>query len=503
MLRREVMQPLHLLEKRVLKALEKIGEADIEGLSRASNLTIDQVRRAVEWLQAKGLIKVNTSQKTTFTLGSKGLEALKEGLPERRLLRSLKEGVRALNQLKSRFRDEQEFSAALGRARRRGWVKIVDEVVELVNEPGGLPEEEVLERLAQVNILDEDEVSKDDLLYSGVRELLSRPDYLSKRVVKTTKITLTDLGKAALEKISEEEEIDTLTPEIIVSGIWRQKRIRAIDVEAPAPPIYAGRKHPVQLFIDEVREIFISMGFEEIEGPLIQPCFWNFDALFTPQDHPAREMQDTFYIKGEATNYADEEFVKRVSATHRDGWKTGSRGWGYEWREEEARRLVLRTHTTSITIRYLADHKPKEARVFTVGRVFRNEKVTFKNLVEFHQIEGIAVGSRLTLRDLMGLLSTFYKRLGLEKVKFWPTYFPYTEPSMQSVVYYDRAGKWIELCGMGIFRPEVTLPFGVKNPVLAWGGGLERLVMMRYNIDDVRELYTNRLSWLRGSPICP
>ncbi len=497
------MQPLHLLEKRVLKALEKIGEADIEGLSRASNLTLDQVRRAVEWLQAKGLIKVITSQKTTIALESKGVEALKEGLPERRLLRFLREGLRTLNQLKSRFSDEQEFSAALGRARRRGWVKIVDDCVELVNEPGRLPEEEVLERLSQANTLDEEELSKDATLYSGLKELLNRPDYLSRRVVKTTQIALTDLGRAALEKVSEEEEIDTLTPEIIVSGIWKQKRIRAIDVEAPAPPIYAGRKHPVQLFIDEVREIFISMGFEEIEGPLIQPCFWNFDALFTPQDHPAREMQDTFYIKGEALNYADAESIKRVAATHKDGWRTSSRGWGYEWREEEARKLVLRTHTTSITVRYLADHKPKEARVFTVGRVFRNEKVTFKNLVEFHQIEGIAVGPRLTLRDLMGLLSTFYKRLGLEKVKFWPTYFPYTEPSMQSVVYYDRAGKWIELCGMGIFRPEVTLPFGVKNPVLAWGGGLERLVMMRYNIDDVRELYANRLNWLRGSPICP
>lgn len=503
MLRRISMQPLHLLEKKVLRALGEVGEAGIEGLSRASNLSVDQVRRAVEWLQAKGFIRLNKIQKTVLTLGSKGLEALKDGLPERRLIRLLKDGLRDLNQLRSRFKDEHEFSAALGRARRRGWVKIVDGGVELLNEPSRLPEERVLEKLALTHSLDEDELSKDDLLQIGVRELLNRPELLSRRVVKTTQITLTDLGRVVLEKVSEEGEIDALTPEILFSGLWRQKRFRAIDVEAPAPPLYAGRRHPVQLFIDEVREIFISMGFEEIEGPLIQPCFWNFDALFTPQDHPAREMQDTFYIKGEALNYADAESVKRVSATHKDGWRTGSRGWGYEWREEEARRLVLRTHTTSITVRYLADHRQKEARVFTVGRVFRNEKVTFKNLVEFHQIEGIAVGPTLTLRDLMGLLSAFYKRLGLEKVKFWPTFFPYTEPSMQSVVYYDKAGKWVELCGMGIFRPEVTLPFGVKNQVLAWGGGLERLVMMRYNIDDVRELYENRLSWLRRSQICP
>jgi phenylalanyl-tRNA synthetase alpha chain len=154
-------------------------------------------------------------------------------------------------------------------------------------------------------------------------------------------------------------------------------------------------------------------------------------------------------------------------------------------------------------VRYLADKKPDQARVFSVGRVFRNEKVTFKNLVEFHQIEGITVGSRVTLRDIMGLLSKFYDRLGLKKIKFWPSFFPYTEPSLQSMVYNEKLSKWVELCGMGIFRPEVTRPLGVKNPVLAWGGGLERLVMLRYGLDDARYLYENDLEWLRSVPLCP
>ena len=236
---------------------------------------------------------------------------------------------------------------------------------------------------------------------------------------------------------------------------------------------------------------------------LLQSCFWNFDALFTPQDHPAREMQDTFYVRGiKVSNIADKKIITRVSDTHQDGWKTASKGWRYNWNLDKARNLVLRTHTTAITVKYLADFKPSDARVFSVGRVFRNEKVTFKNLVEFYQIEGITVGENVTLRDIMGLLSSFYLRLGLKKVKFWPSYFPYTEPSLQSMVYYEKFGKWVELCGMGIFRPEVTLPLGVKNPVLAWGGGLERLVMLRYNIDDVRKLYSNDLGWLRGVPIC-
>ena len=163
----------------------------------------------------------------------------------------------------------------------------------------------------------------------------------------------------------------------------------------------------------------------------------------------------------------------------------------------------MRTHTTSVTVKHLADNIPKEARVFSIGRVFRNEKVTFKNLVEFHQIEGIVVGKEVTLRDLMGLLTKFYHKLGLKKIKFWPSFFPYTEPSLQSMVYHEGLSKWIELCGMGIFRPEVTLPLGVNNPVLAWGGGLERLVMLKYGIDDVRKLYENDIDWLRRTALCP
>jgi len=250
------------------------------------------------------------------------------------------------------------------------------------------------------------------------------------------------------------------------------------------------------------------MGFEEIDGSIVQYSFWNFDALFTPQDHPAREMQDTFYIdidtgrkasnnNNNNSNYgiASDELITSVSNIHEASWR-------YRWSMDEAKRLVLRTHTTAVTIRYLAEHRPKEANVFSIGRVFRNEKVNYKHLAEFHQIEGIVVSDDVTLRDLMGIQQEFYKRLGLSKVKFWPTYFPYTEPSLQSMVYHERLGRWVELFGMGIFRPEVTEPIGVKNRVLAWGGGLERIAMLKYGIDDVRELYSNRLSMLRGTPLC-
>ena len=128
--------------------------------------------------------------------------------------------------------------------------------------------------------------------------------------------------------------------------------------------------------------------------------------------------------------------------------------------------------------------------------------MSYKHLIEFNQVEGIVTDPNITLRDLMGLQTEFYKRLGINRIKFWPTYFPYTEPSLQSMIYIESLGKWVELFGMGILRPEITSSIGIKNPVLAWGGGLERIAMLRFGLNDVRDLYRNDLKWLRSVPFC-
>jgi phenylalanyl-tRNA synthetase alpha chain len=150
----------------------------------------------------------------------------------------------------------------------------------------------------------------------------------------------------------------------------------------------------------------------------------------------------------------------------------------------------------------LAKVRSDVGRFFSVGRVFRNEKLSYKHLVEFHQVEGVATAQDASLRDLIGLQQEFYSKMGIKRIKFWPTFFPYTEPSLQSMVYNEKLEKWVELFGMGIFRPEVTEPLGIKNRVLAWGGGLERIAMLRFGLNDVRELYGNRLAWLRSVPRC-
>ena len=304
---------------------------------------------------------------------------------------------------------------------------------------------------------------------------MERPDFIITHEEKTKTVSLSETGKKIdLEKLD--------------SG--------AIDVEADVPHVHAARIHPLKDTINEVRETFVHLGFTEIIGNLSQSSFWNFDALFTPQDHPARELQDTFYLKDlNAKQLATPTQIKNVSNAHKKGWR-------YYWDIQEAKKMVLRTHTTCVTIKYLADKKPDEARIFSLGRVFRNEKVSYKHLVEFNQVEGIVVGKHITLRDLMGIQKEFYRKIGLTKVKFWPTFFPYTEPSLQSMVYNERLGKWIELFGMGIFRPEVTKPLGITKPVLAWGGGIERIAMLKFGLDDVREFYNNNLSWLRTVSKC-
>ncbi|GBC75144.1 Phenylalanine--tRNA ligase alpha subunit [archaeon HR06] len=489
---------LHSLEKRIIMALKDKGEMSLEDLSRETKLSLDHVRRATEWLRLKKLLDVRKESNVKVKLDEEGIKAYKEGLPERKIIKRLKDegGKIDLRELSKEF-DKKEISASLGRLKLKGIVEVRGNEVILIKDTY-LDEEKIISKLYGDGKYLED---FNDYEKRILMDLKRRPRFIKEEEEAKFFFKLKEEARNLV--ISLDKEIDRLSPDLLISGEWRNYSLRPYDVEAPVSLAPMGKKHPLQSFIDEVREIFISMGFEEIEGPLVQPSFWNFDALFIPQDHPARELQDTFYLSNLMAKGSGGEYRSIIAKVHEKGGFTGSKGWGYKWREIEADRLVLRTHTTAVTIEYLAKYKPKKARIFSVGRVFRNEKVTYKNLVEFHQIEGIVVGREVNLRDLMGLLTKFYHKLGLKEVKFWPSFFPYTEPSLQSVVYFDKLNRWVELCGMGIFRPEVTLPFGVREPVLAWGGGLERLVMLKYDIKDVRELYKNDINWLRRLKLCP
>jgi phenylalanyl-tRNA synthetase alpha chain len=459
-------QVFHDIEKKIITSLKENPIQTPETLEKSTQLLPDQIRRGIEWLKLKNLAIVDESKSSTISLGKNGLDSFEKGLPERRLLNLVKNGPRKLSDLQKEL--GFIFGPAMGLCRKNNWIETSSDEIILKITPSILPGEKTIQQIGK-NKLSKEQIDKIDLT-----ELLKRPDFIVEDIIKSKKISLTASAKS----------IDISN----TSG--------AIDVEAEVPEIFVARTHPLKDTIDEIREIFVTLGFSEILGNMTQSSFWNFDALFTPQDHPARELQDTFFLDGiSAKKIGTVEQIRKVSDSHKKNWR-------YQWDINEARKMVLRTHTTCVTIKHLAENKPDEARIFSLGRVFRNEKVSYKHLVEFNQIEGIVVGKDANLRNLMGIQREFYKRIGITKIKFWPTFFPYTEPSLQTMVYNEKLGKWIELFGMGIFRPEVTKPLGITKPVLAWGGGIERIAMLKYDLDDVREFYNNNLGWLRSNTKC-
>jgi len=494
-------------EQKTLLALQKLnGKANVNQLIEKSGLAHAAVMRAALTLAQKKLVAIHEQKQNIVQLNEEGRLHAQKGLPERRLINSLIELGREapVEKAAEKASLEKKFvPIALGWLHRKGWATLEKKRI-LKTEKKALPQgtdERLLSQLGEKGPLRVEELDRE---MQGAVSILKGRKLLEIMEKTVRELELTDAGWQLVEKGLEiVAEITQLTPELIISGKWRQTKLRKFDVTVAGPEFYPAKIHPLQQVIQRAREIFLEMGFNEIRGPLVETAFWNFDALFQPQDHPAREMMDTFYLANpKAGGLPPKGVVTAVAKTHENGWTTGSKGWVYKWSPDEAKRLVMRTHTTAETIKHLSKHKKPPIKVFSVDRVYRNEQVTSIHTAEFHQIEGIVVDKGVTLRDLMGTLKTFYARFGLKKVKFWPCYFPYTEPSAEATVYVPKLKRWIELCGMGMFRPEVLAPMGIKYPVLAWGGGLERLAMLELGLDDIRVLYGNSLSWIRRTPLC-
>ena len=481
---------LHPIEKVILGELRSGRPLSLDAMASTTGLKIDQLRRGIERLKLKGCIHVREFSKTIISLGSNGLEAIDKGMPERRLINALKAGYKDLKSIKkSGLLDGRDLEAAVNKAKiQNRWIKQstaeAGDRIFILNESADQTsqEEKLIERISKQSIQISD-LSQEEL--NALNLLRKRPNFVNEINHKDIQLEVTPLGLQVYDRTDLLPKLSSKLNDI------------PIDVISRVSSAYPGRTHPLTDLIEEIKEIFVSLGFTEIEGETIQPAFWNFDALFIPQDHPAREMQDTFYLKDmKRIDTARSQQIQGVSQTH-------NKWWNYTWDLAKSERLVLRTHTTPVTLRYLADNGTENARIFSIGKVFRNEKMSYKHLVEFSQVEGVVTGSNVSLTDLMGLQTEFYKKLGIKRVKFWPTYFPYTEPSLQTMIFNDNLDRWVELFGMGIFRPQVTEPLGIINPVLAWGGGIERIAMLRFGLSDVREIYNNKLDWLRKIAKCP
>ena len=500
----EVREGLSQQESKVLVALQKVGNgASPEKIFEAGGFShLVEVMNGASWLQTKGLIAIKESSVKVYSLRNK--EMVAKGLPERRALVAIEKNggslpMGALEQVV----EKGEVPVAIGWLRKKNLVRMEkgEQTIIVLTDQGkavlssDMEDEKVLKTLAQKDLA-ENEVSPEI-----IAQLKGRQDLITEKPQVSRRLELTELGKEVLALgVEFKVEIAQLTPELIQTGKWMDVSLRRYDVRTYAPAEYSAKKHMLTRIADEVRKIFLQMGFTEIDDEYVQPAFWNMDSLFTPQDHPARDQQDTFYLSKPARiELEDERLVQLIKSVHEDGGGSGSLGWRYPWSREEAERALLRTHTTVNTIRYLSKHPDPPVKVFSLSRVFRKEAIDSTHLPEFVQIEGILMEKNASFDMLIGVLKEFYSKMGFDEIRVRPGYFPYTEPSLEVEVFFN--GKWMELGGAGVFRPEVTAPYGIKYPVLAWGQGFERLAMLRWNLKDIRELYATDMDTLRQSPI--
>ncbi len=496
----EIKKITESLSPNELKILPYIEERNVGDICRKSNLDKTSVLRALEYLKTKEIVKLTYSKKGIVELSINGILYRKRGLPERKLLDVLGE-KRILGfgeaQKKSGLSNE-EFRVSLGVLKSKSLVEIKNKKLvfnankEEISKK--LPEEIFIESLP----LNYDSLTKEQIQL--LKKLQKRKDILKVKEDSVVKIDITELGKEIVDsKIKPSKFIEQVTPKILrEENSWKGKKFRRYNVVSQVPEISGGKRHFVNQASDYARRIWTDMGFKEMNGNMIESSFWIFDALFTAQDHPVRDMQDTFFIDKKAP-LEKKEIVKKVKNSHEKG-VGGSRGWEYKWNEEESRKLVLRTHTTAVSSKKLKNLKKENlpAKFFALGKCFRNETIDWSHGFEFNQTEGIVIDKNVNLRHLLGYLKQFFKKMGFEKVRFSPAYFPYTEPSVEINVWHPKKKQWLEIGGAGIFRPEVVIPlFGEYVPVLAWGPGFDRVLMDYYKINDIRELYKNNLDKLK------
>ncbi len=481
---------LHPHEIKILSALKK--KSSPAEIAEKTNLETDAVLRASSWLATKGLVKIEEKITEGISLTDIGTGFALTGLPERIILNVIeKEGKKELEISEiQKTLPKDVVSIGLGWLRKKNLAKLEGGKINILSTEE-TDDEKLLRILKTEKTLNSKKLTPEQK--KGLEPLKTRQDILLISEKKEITIIPTDEGIRIGESAGIEETVSQLTPELLTSKNWKNVKFREYDVNVYVSPEKPAKRHSLQKLIDEIREIFLETGFEEISGDFVESAFWNFDALFVAQDHPAREMHDTFYLKepGEIDIPKFEKLKSRIKKTHENGWITGSSGWGGKWNEEIAKKALLRTHTTAVTARYLSSLKKEDLpkKVFSIGKVFRNEEVDYKHLPEFYQVEGIVADENVHFRHLLGILREFYDRMGFE-VRFRPGYFPYTEMSIEPEIYLEERGEWIELGGAGIFRPEVVQPLlGFDCPVLAWGLGLDRVAALRLGLTDIRELY--------------
>lgn len=470
-------------KEKIIKALESQSSLDIK---KAAKILLKNEKETTELLRSmefEGIITVKRLSDETILLTKEGTSYLNGDFPEEVLLKKIMTSPISITDVKD--------SIALGWARRNEWIELKENKLVATKKgmnynPDDYPIRIVLKDISKnQNVQDIQKDSKELLKTLKSRKLIELVE--SKRIES---ITL---------NVNKEQNsgVGQLTRGMIKSGEWRNVSFKRYDVNAEYEKINSASIHPMHAFLNDIANIWVSMGFTEVKGPIIEPAFWNFDTLFIPQDHPTRDTQDTFFLSNPSVlNISDMELLAKTKKAHKQWWK-------YEMDDTISSMGVLRTHTTSVSSHQMrsigkAKNVQYPVKLFSIGKVFRNESVDYKHLAEFYQLEGLVVGDGLNLAHLLGIIKDFWGRLGID-IKIRPSSFAFVEPGLEAYFYSKQHQTNIELCGGGIIRREITESMGIKKPVLAWGMGLDRVVLDKYKLDSITEIYKNKLSWLHSS----
>jgi len=489
-----IIDALSPLERKIIPYLK----FSIEDIKQKTNLDQTSILRALKFFENKNLLKIKTEKSKIIQLGTNGIYYKKNHLPERNFIHVLEknnhitlEEAKKLSKL-----SENEFRVSLGILKSKAMIEIKDGKLILTAKKEELTKKSLEEQFLELLPIDELTLKPEQKL--ALENLQKRKDIIEIKEQSKISFTLTKEGEKIAGKEVKSDLIEEVTPELIKN--WRKGKIfRKYDIQSEVPKISGGKKHFVTEAIENGKRIWLDLGFKEMTGNLTQTSFWNFDALFTAQDHPVREMQDTFFIKNIKGRLPGKKLMNKIKEAHEKGI-SGSKGWDYSWSEEESKKIVLRTHTTCLSAKTLSELKVSDLskKFFAIGRNFRNETVDWSHGFEFNQSEGIVINKNANFRHLLGYLKEFAKKIGFEKIRFQPAYFPYTEPSLEGAVWVEEKQTWLEVISAGIFRPEVTAPLlGEPIPVLAWGPGFDRMMVIIQKIQDLREVYKNDIKILR------
>ncbi|XP_054168866.1 phenylalanine--tRNA ligase alpha subunit-like [Oppia nitens] len=498
------------LAEDILKLLDK--RQKLNSLSLSNELSIDHQRLvgAIKSLQSIGeLIRCQQTETKRLDLTQEGRHIADNGSHEAIVFNAVPagdDGGIEQSLLMKIIGNPSVAKLGFSKAMSQKWIAIdKSSNKSIVKRNVQSIEDEVQVLLKKIGSLTIDEVSDQQ-----------KQDLKKRKLIQEVVVKSYDIEKGDNFTLNIVKQETDLTAEMISKNTWKDKQFKDYNFDAMGIAPDRGHLHPLLKVREQFRQIFLEMGFSEMPtNRFVESSFWNFDALFVPQKHPARDLQDTFFLADPANcTQLPVEYMEKVRSVHSSG-DFGSQGYQYDWKTEETQKNVLRTHTTAVSARMLyqlaqecqRDGKPfKAAKLFSIDRVFRNETLDATHLAEFHQIEGVVADVGVTLGDLMGLIQEFFLKLGIKRLRFKPTYNPYTEPSMEVYSYHDGLKKWVEIGNSGVFRPEMLLPMGLPPNVnvLGWGLGLERPTMIKYGIDNIRDLCGHKvdLQMVYDNPVC-